>query len=178
MIVLACIVLFVIEFILRSSSTTGSVPIIPIPDNNEEKPPKCSITKENHSTKEDNLSSFDSSLESSVSKMDDTNAHPTILPTNTRLPHKNTSPSQSDSTSIAVIDSKRLLEKLLPSNASLDTRAQIIQNILQVTSALAASKDIELVFDTSGESPINVPVVFSGHDLPDLTDEVHHELTK
>ncbi len=79
---------------------------------------------------------------------------------------------------IAVVDVERLLAELLPDAASPDTRAQTIRDIQRATSRLAAARNLDLVFDSSGKSLNKVPVISSAAGVADLTEEVRHALTE
>ena len=82
------------------------------------------------------------------------------------------------SLAIAVVNTKRLLTELLPDRASPEDRAQIMQDIQQAVSYVATTHNLDLVFDSSGRSINDAPMIPSAGGVADITEEVRQELAK
>ena len=176
---LLCVLLTICVIFLRDTSNKDSAPKIPSPNHRNPEPTAKLISAAKPAASPKVFQSASVTVtETPIPQKDSEDIPPTNFTTGTLSPPRFAALHTSGSLAVAVVDVERLLAELLPDGASPEMRAQSIRDIQQATSSRAAAHNLDLVFDMSGKSLNNVPVISSAAGVFNLTEEVRHELTK
>lgn len=79
-------------------------------------------------------------------------------------------PSPRSARAFAVVDVKRILGVLAKSRPPEEFNAAMASEVRQIVAALAMERNLDLVFDRSGRSKHEIPVVLVSPAIADLTD--------
>jgi hypothetical protein len=82
------------------------------------------------------------------------------------------------STKFGVVDVQRLIGAHQSEVQSEDARKKLLSEIKRIVAIRASAHGLALVFDSSGKSFSGIPIVLATNGVPDITDEVHQELSR